>query len=159
MSDYSFILPNAMAYCLSASRQFESIEEISICLQTQDCLVHSRFRQSVARDIASLLSAEFGSQILDIKLYGSTMEYTAGKYSDIDMLIQVTHLSHDLLVTLKELSQYLCSEYYRLIGQEADAYAYLLDIHILNTDPNAAHQPSQAYLTYIYHHNSIPLTA
>ena len=85
------------------------------------------------------------------------MEYTAGKFSDIDIIIKVRFSSDSLNSSLKELDKLLCEEYYRLLCEEMNEYSYFLDSHIIDESPENKVQMSKAYLEYIFKNDSVEL--
>lgn len=142
-------IANAVTFCLATSRDLSSFQDVVEHLKTHDSIIHSKFRYSIARDIAVYLFDTFGDMIRDLRLYGSTMEYTAGIYSDIDMIVCVQKLSDTLRDTLKQLDNRLSAMYYRLIGKDEGEWSYLLDMHILSENPGERSDPSRAYLEHI----------
>lgn len=148
---------NAIEYCLTSIKEYKTREDIIACLKTQNSLIHSKFRFSIAKDIASFLLTRYSSQIKDLKLYGSTAEYMAGIYSDIDLIIHVSNVNDELLKSLKLLNGFLAENYYLLIGASLDEYSYFIDIHIINDDPLEPRHPSRAYLEHIMFNEAVPL--
>lgn len=157
MIEHQKIIAKAIGYCLMSSKDYTTHEEIIACLKTQNSIVHSMFRYSIARDVANYLLSSYGCQIKELKLYGSTAEYTAGIYSDIDILIQVNRLSNDLAEALKQIDKFLCKEYYSLLSEDVDEWSYFIDTHIINDDPNEPKHPSRAYLEHILFNESVEL--
>lgn len=157
MHGYCKFIQNALDYCIASSREYNKYDDIITCLRTHDSTLHSKFRHSIAEDIAKLLYIRYGGQIKDLKLYGSTMQYEAGMFSDIDIIIKVKYPSDDLINTLKKLDKMLCKEYYRLICEEMSEYTYFLDPHIIDENPYAEAKMSKPYLEYIFRNDSVEL--
>lgn len=156
MLDIKKAILNAVEYCYTSSNKDKTLSEIAENLKTQDSMLHSRFRHSIANDIAKYIMSCYGYAIKDIKLYGSTMEYKAGKYSDIDLIVRVERMGEEIRDSLKRLDYLLMHEYYLLIGEETDQYSYLIDAHIID-ESLYAHDNSKEYLMYILNYDSIPL--
>jgi hypothetical protein len=83
------------------------------------------------------------------------MEYNAGKYSDIDILVHVQMLNSNIIKDIKDLNSKLTGQYYSLIGEIADTFTYLLDIHFLVDCPEGKPNPSRAYLEHILLNESV----
>jgi predicted nucleotidyltransferase len=157
MSEYPDFLQKAIHFCINSSKEYTNYEAIVACLKTQDSMIHSRFRYSIARDFALFLYNIFGDIIINFKLYGSTMEYNAGIYSDIDLIIQVKSANEKLFDTIKSINQHLSEKYYQMIEEAPSEWSYLLDTHIINNDPNEQVHPSKAYLEYIISNDSVEI--
>lgn len=127
-------------------------------LKEQDTILHSRFRYFIAEKVSKYLLESFGSIIMDIRLYGSTMEYNAGKYSDIDLIIVAEKMGEEIKASLKELDRLITAEYYHMIGEEADQYSYILDGHIID-ESYQEHDSSKSYLISIFNNDSVSLAA
>lgn len=156
MLDAKKAILNAIEYCYASSNKYKTLWEIAENLKTQDSMLHSRFRYSIANDIAKHIMSSYGYVIKDIKLYGSTMEYKAGKYSDIDLIIHVEKMGEEIRDSMKRLDYLLMQEYYLLIAEETDQYGYLIDVHIID-ESLYIHDNSKEYLMYILNYDSIPL--
>jgi predicted nucleotidyltransferase len=142
---------------MESSKDLSNYQDVISCLKARNTLVHSKFRYSIAKDIARLLTADFKGFVRDIKLYGSTAEYTAGIYSDIDIIIRVKSKSRNMEEMLKLLDTELCKEYFGLLSEDISEYCYLIDPKIINEDPLEPMHPSRSYLEYIFNNDSISL--
>ncbi|MCX8128698.1 MAG: nucleotidyltransferase domain-containing protein [Clostridia bacterium] len=149
---------NAIEFCLKSLKGYSDTNEIVNCLTTHNSLLHSRFRYSIARDIAKLLFSIYPDHVKAVKLYGSTMEYTAGVFSDIDIVIHVNHFSNEMHDTIKTLNLELSEKYFILIGKAPEEWSYFIDIHVINSDPSQKALSSRAYLEYILHNESIEIS-
>lgn len=148
---------NALSFCLCSSMEYKHQHEVIASLNTRNTLIHSKFRYSIAKDIANYLISQFPDQIKNINIYGSTMDYNADIYSDIDLLIKTSHLDQRIVKTLKRINILLSYNYYKLISKNWRQESRLLDIHIINDDPAKQKCPSRDCLEYILVNNSIPL--
>ncbi len=148
------IISNAISSCLRSEKGNRSPFYIIEQLKTQNIMLHSRFRYSIASEVSAYILSNYGNLIKCIKLYGSTMEYNAGKYSDIDMLLHVRMMNDSIIQDIKDLNYRLTCQYYRLIGEVADSYTYLMDIHFIN-DLEEKSNPSRAYLEHILCNESV----
>ncbi|MCX7708276.1 MAG: hypothetical protein N2484_00335 [Clostridia bacterium] len=157
MQEFNRSIFNAIEFCLSTSKECSSFEDIVTCLRSQNTLIHSKFRYALAKDIARFFSVHFGDCVKGMNLYGSTLEYTAGMYSDIDLILHVSFLDAEILRTIKELNRFLTDSYYRLLGQISDELSYFIDVHIINDDPSEQIPPSKSYLQYILQNDSVAL--
>ena len=157
MFRYCEFIRSALDYCIDCSKDYNEHDEVIACLKTYDNMIHSKFRYSIAKDIARFLYSNYHAQIKSLRLYGSTMEYTAGKFSDIDIIIRVEFSSENLCKSLKDLDKQLCKDYYRLLSEEISEYSYFIDPHIINDDPANKALSSMAYLEYIVNNDSVEL--
>jgi len=150
-------ISNAIEFCLILSNEKKSETEIIELLKTQDNFTHSKFRYSIARDVTQYIYSNYGDMIKNIRLYGSTMDNTAGKYSDIDMVIQVEKMGYKIYENLKKLDRILVTEYFNLIDEAFDEYMYLMDIHIIDESLRSQQDPSRSYLLQILDYESIAI--
>ncbi|MDP4092613.1 MAG: hypothetical protein Q8920_04560 [Bacillota bacterium] len=153
MLDIKKLLTDAVDFCSSANRTDLISENKSGLLKSQDRIVHSKFRYSIARDIASYIILNYGYIVKNIKLYGSTMEYNAGKYSDIDLIIHVESMGREIREDIKSIDKLLVEGYYSMI-EENDSPEYLMDVQIID-DGDSNINPSAAYLKYIMMNDSV----
>lgn len=154
MFDYKKCITNAINFCISSSKDCSSTDDVIGLLKSNSSFIHSKFRFSIAKEIAAFLFKEYPDLVEDVKLYGSTMEYTAAKYSDIDILIQTKEPCLEIKSILKEIDSLLCREYYYLICEDGSEWTYLLDIHVM---PLKGRHPSRALLEHILANSSVPL--
>lgn len=152
------MLSNAIEYCSNSSNGKKTTSDVLEELKTQDNIIHSRFRNSIARDIYKHIVCNYGSLIKEVRLFGSTMEYNAGKYSDIDIIIRVEKAGSEILENIKRLNRILTEEYYYLIQEKIDQYSYLIDPHIIDDGSFNRPDPSKAYLEYIIKNDSIAIS-
>jgi predicted nucleotidyltransferase len=156
MLDIKRTISNAIEYCYVYSKKEKTLAEIAESLKSQDCMLHSRFRYSIAIDIAKYVIGCYGYAIKDIKLYGSTMEFNAGKYSDIDLIIHVETMGEEIQKDMKILDHLITQEYYLLIGEKTDQNVYMIDIHIID-ESLYTHNSSKAYLIHILNTSSVQI--
>ena len=149
------IVSEALTDCLSLSKTYNTAQDVIEDLKTQNSFVHSKFRSSIAKGIAKYMLRRFGQTIRNIRLYGSVMEFRAGKYSDIDMIVRVEKLDDELVDNLKSIDRLLSKEYFRLIGEDCGNYFYFIDIKIIDDDPGKQVHPARAYLEYIMANDSV----
>ena len=152
------IISNAIEYCCNSSYHCKNASDIVERLKTQDNIVHSRFRNSIASDINNYIVHNYGNVIKDIRLFGSTMEYQAGKYSDIDIIVHVENFGGEILESIKRLDLLLTNEYYGLIQEAIDQYSYLIDPHIIDDNLKSQPDPSKAYLMHIIKNDSMAIS-
>jgi predicted nucleotidyltransferase len=157
MSGLHVFISSAIEFCSAKSNGSRSQKEVIELLKTQDISTHSEFRYSIARDVTQYIFQNYGNVIKDVRLYGSTMEYTAGKYSDIDILIRTERQGFEIYENLKMLDKILVSEYFNLIEEDFDQYMYLLDIHIIDDNLRNQSNPSKAYLLQILQNESVAI--
>jgi predicted nucleotidyltransferase len=150
-------ISNAIEFCLSLYNGQKTQSEIIELLKTQDNLTHSNFRYSIVRDVTRYIYLNYGNIIKNVRLYGSTMEYNAGKYSDIDMVIQVEKLGYEIYENLKRLDKLLVSDYFNLLEEDFDEYMYLIDIHIIDDNLQSQADPSKSYLLQILQNESVTI--
>lgn len=150
-------ITNAIQFCIADSTGCKTQKDVIELLKTQDSLTHSKFRYSIAKDVTQFVFSNYGNIIKNTRLYGSTMEYTASKFSDIDMIIHVENSGMEIFNSLKKLDKILVSEYYNLIGEDVDQYTYLLDIHIVDEYMRNKIDPSKSYLLQILQNESVAI--
>ena len=155
MIDLEKTVINALAFCIEGTSEFRTQADVIAGLNRGNYTVNSRLRRYIARDVAGYLSEKYGSRIKASRLYGSTADYTACTFSDIDMIVLVTDLPADFSKTIAEMDQILSDAYYSLLGKDAGDRSYLLDLHVINEDPDVRIQPSKAYLEHILLYESV----
>lgn len=156
MDEIKRIIRNAIERT-SSVRTENYEDEGRVRLKSNDTSIHSRFRNSVACDLARYILNTYGILVKSVKLYGSTMEYNAGKYSDIDIVIHVDGQGKKILEDVKRLDRLLTEEYYSLIDEIPDIYSYLIDAHIIDESSKNQRDTSFEYLNHILAYESVTL--
>ena len=155
MVELNNMIPGAIDFCIRETTGFSTADEVINALKSGNLLLNSKLRQSIARDVAGYLSEKFGSRIKGARLYGSTAEYNACVYSDIDIVFLLTELPENFRQVIADMDKILSESYYRLLEKNESDWSYLLDIHVINEDPYVQRHPSMAYLEHIFMNGSV----
>ena len=144
------ILYDSISECIESLKDCPSKSDFVLQLNEKNTHYHSKLRLFIAKLLSTYLIKKFPNLIKDIRIYGSTMEYNACTYSDIDIIIKTNHLDNLLLVELKKIDKVLSKQYCLLLNIKSSDWCYMLDAHIINENPKASVNPSKAYLEHIY---------
>lgn len=155
MVDLNRTIFNAIDCCITENSSSKSQTEVINGLKSDDCILNSKFRIFIARDVIDYLKEIYGNVIKASRLYGSSAGYSACTTSDIDIVILVTGMPESFNKLIADMNDLLSGIYYSLIGEEKNEWNYLLDIHVINEDPHVQVHPSRAYLEYIFINDSI----
>lgn len=149
------MIPEAVDFCIRDTMGFSTSDEVIDGLKSGNLILNSKLRRSLAKGVAGYLSVKFGSRIKAVRLYGSTVEYNACVYSDIDIVVLVSELPEDFSQVISDLDKTLSCSYCRLIDKNEDEWSYLLDVHVINEDPYLQKHPSREYLEHIFRNESV----
>lgn len=152
------MIPEAIDFCIRETSGFNTADEVIAALKSGNLLLNSKLRQSIARNVTGYLTEKFGSRIKGARLYGSTAEYNASIYSDIDIVFVLTELPENFRQIIADIDKTLSEFYYRLLDKNESEWSYLLDIHVINDDPYEERHPSQAYLEHIFMNGSVAVS-
>lgn len=152
------MIPEAIDFCIRETVGFNSADEVINALKSGNLILNSKLRQSIARNVAGYLSEKFAGRLKGARLYGSTAEYNAGVYSDIDLVFLVTELPGNFRQVIEDIDKTLSESYYRLLEKNESEWSYLLDVHVINDDPKEQRHPSRAYLEHIFLNESIEVS-
>ena len=144
------ILYDSVSKCIESLKDCSSKSYFVLQLNAQNTQYHSKLRLFIVKLLSTHLLKKFPNLIKDIRIYGSTMEYNACTYSDIDIIIKTNRLNSLLLVELKKIDKSLSEQYCLLLNIKASDWCYMLDAHIINDSPKSPVNPSNAYLEHIY---------
>lgn len=156
MANYGNILTKALERCSTGSRDSGGVEEIVAGLKRRNRHMHSSLRQAVAGELADILTQSFGSKIKAIHLYGSTIEFNADLYSDVDIVIIASEASEEIRSFIKEADEHIREEYFLMLSLPGNSSSYLIDAHIIDESKKTP-DPSRAYLLSILEQDSVPL--
>ncbi|SFR07338.1 nucleotidyltransferase domain-containing protein [Desulfoscipio geothermicus] len=126
---------NSLAFC--SQKHYYSREEILQLMQKNCPTIHSRIRYALAKELGRYLGEQYAT-VQSVYVYGSTMKDSAGKTSDIDLLVLVGEKTPSLAQAVQLLNDKLLSLYRVLLGDDAPPIRRMLDVHIVDTDEVAA---------------------
>lgn len=149
------MIPEAVDFCVRETAGYNNAVEVIDALRSGNLILNSKLRQSIARDVVLYLTEKFGSRIKGARLYGSSAEYNACIYSDIDIVFLLTELPENFRQVITDIDKTLSESYCRLLDKNKSDWSYLLDIHVINDDPCEEKHPSRAYLEHIFINESV----
>ena len=158
MVELNNMIPEAVDFCIRETAGFNTADEVINALKSGNLLLNSKLRQSIARDVTGYLLEKFGRRIKGARLYGSTAEYNACVYSDIDIVFLLTELPENFRQVIADIDKILSESYYRLLDKNESEWSYLLDVHVINDDPYEQRHPSRAYLEHIFMNESVAVS-
>lgn len=107
---------------------------------------HSRIRYALAKELGRYLGESY-CQVLAVYVFGSTMNDTAGKMSDLDLLVLVKDKTACLDNSVHLLNDGLLSSYRIALNDNALPLHTLLDVHIVDAAEMFARRGYGALIT------------
>ncbi len=142
-------ITKAVKSCIARTGSIRSHTDILEALKRGNPFAHSRLRYSIASDIAGYIKRKYKGDILGTKLYGSTMYYRAGIYSDIDILVHALRRGSTVKLDIKEVDNRLVAGYCSLMDKSQEGLSYLIDLQVIDESLKNTENCPPPYLRYI----------
>lgn len=138
---------NSLSFC---SEKCSCTRDQVLRLLQENCpTIHSRIRYALAKELGCYLG-ENHADVQAVFVYGSTMQDTAGKMSDIDLIVLVNEKNPALTESLHMLNEGLMLRYRIILGDTSLSLRRLLDVHIVDVADMSARRGYGAVLNSMF---------
>lgn len=147
MQTTASLINNSLSFCSKKCNYTR--DQVLKSLQENCPTIHSRVRYALAKELARYLGENHGD-VLAVYVYGSTMKDTAGKMSDIDLIVLVNENTPALAESIQRLNEGLMSLYRVILGDASLPLRRLLDVHVVDFADMTARRGYGALLGSLY---------